>query len=177
MAENTQQVTMDDHDGFIYGLEALLFDGKELGLINNEGLDWGGDEPSTVKIWAAQKRSAPAKEIEENPGTTVIEFDLIELKPKNLVQVMGGTISKNGKKWNAPAKRVKLEGPAVIRSADGAETEVAKLSLLGYPKGRFGYSDVMKMHCKATFLLPNDPEASPYGFDFAPGEEETTPVG
>ena len=176
MAENTQQTTAVDHDGYIYGLEAFIFNGKELGLISNDGLDWGGNEPSTVEIWAAQKRSAPAKEIEENPGTSVVEFDLIELKPENLVQVMGGTISKNGKRWNAPAKRVKLEGSAKIRSADGAETDVAKVSLLGYPKGKFGYSDVMKIHCKATFLLPDDPEASPYGFDFAPDEAET-PVG
>ncbi len=173
MAENTQPTTAVDHDGFIYGLEAFVFAGKELGLISNDGLDWGGDEPSTNKIWAAQKRSAPVKEIEENPGTSVVEFDLIELKPENLVQVMGGTTSKNGKKWNAPAKRIKLEGPAEIRSADGAETTVAKVSLLAYPKGKFGYSDVMKIHCKATFLLPDDPEASPYGFDFAPDGAET----
>ena len=97
MADITQQTPASEHDGFIYGLESFVFDGKELGLISNDGLDWGGDEPSTNKIWAAQKRSAPVKEIEENPGTSEIEFDLIELKPANLVQVMGGTTSKNGK--------------------------------------------------------------------------------
>lgn len=168
--------TATQHDGFIYGLEAFIFDGEELGLISNDGLDWNGDEPSSNKIWAAQNRAAPVKEIEENPGTIVVEFDLIELKPENLVQVMGGTTSKDGKKWNAPAKRIKKEGAATIRSADGAETEIGKVSLLAYPKGKFDYSDVMKIHCKATVLLPDDPEASPYGFDFAPDEEET-PVG
>ena len=172
MEDSTQQTPASEHDGFIYGLESFVFDGKELGLISNDGLDWGGDEPSTNKIWAAQKRSAPVKEIEENPGTSEIEFDLIELKPANLVQVRGGTTSKNGKKWNAPSKRIKLEGPVVIRSADGAETEAAKVSLLAYPRGKYDYSDVMKIHCKATFLLPDDSAASPYGFDFAPDEEE-----
>lgn len=176
MTENTQQASVTAHDGFVYGLESLIFDGKELGLISNEGLDWGGDEPSTVKVWAAQRRSAPAKEFEDNPGTAEITFDLIHLKPNNLVQVMGGTTSKDGKKWNAPARRVALEGPAVIRSADGSETQVAKISLRGYPKGKYDYSDVMKIHCKMTFLLPDDPEASPYSIDFAPDEEET-PVG
>ena len=124
MADSTQQTPASEHDGFIYGLESFVFDGKELGLISNDGLDWGGDEPSTNKIWAAQKRSAPVKEIEENPGTSEIEFDLIELK------------------------------------------------LLAYPRGKYDYSDVMKIHCKATFLLPDDSAASPYGFDFAPDEEE-----
>ena len=170
MAENTLQASAKAHDGFIYGLEALIFNGKELGLISNDGLNWGGDDPSTNKVWAAQK------EIEENPGTNEIEFDLIELKPENIVQVMGGTTSKDGKKWNAPAKRIRLEGPVVIRSADGSETVAAKVSLLASPKGKYDYSDVMKIHCKMTFLLPDDPEASPYGFDFAPDEEET-PVG
>ena len=158
MADNTRQTAAAAHDGFIFGLEALIFEGKELGLIN--------------KIWAAQKRSAPVKEIEENPGTNEIEFDLIELKPANIVQVMGGTTSKDGKKWNAPAKRIRLEGAVVIRSADGSETEVAKVSLLASPKGKYDYSDVMKIHCKMTFLLPDDPEASPYSIDFAPNEEE-----
>lgn len=97
---------------------------------------------------------------------------MIDLKPENLVPVMGGTTSKDGKKWNAPSKRIRLEGPVVIRSADGSETEAAKVSLLASPKGKYDYSDVMKIHCKMTFLLPDDPEASPYGFDFAPDEEE-----
>ena len=171
MADNTRQTAAAAHDGFIFGLEALIFDGKELGLISNDGLDWGGDDPSTNKIWAAQKRLAPVKEIEENPGTNEIEFDLIELKPENIVQVLGGTTSKNGKKWNAPAKRIRLEGSVVIRSADGSETEAAKVSLLASPKGKYDYSDVMKIHCKMTFLLPDDPEASPYSIDFAPDEE------
>ena len=44
MADSTQQTPASEHDGFIYGLESFVFDGKELGLISNDGLDWGGDE-------------------------------------------------------------------------------------------------------------------------------------
>lgn len=47
---------------------------------------------------------------------------------------MDGTLSKDGMKWNAPSKRIKLEGPVVIRSADGSETTAAKVSLQAYPK-------------------------------------------
>lgn len=50
MTENTQQTSATVHDDFIYGLEAFVFNGKELGLISNDGLDWAGDEPSTNKI-------------------------------------------------------------------------------------------------------------------------------
>lgn len=155
------------HDGMIYGLEALEFKGSELGLISNEGLDWVGGDPSTVKVWAAQKRSAPVKEIEENPGEDVIEFDLIELKPANLAQVMGGTVSADGKRWDAPKSRIKLEGDVVIRSADGSTTEIKRASLVAKPKGKFGYNDVFKIHCKLTILAPAD-DSSPYGIDTEP---------
>lgn len=49
MADSTQQTPASEHDGFIYGLESFVFDGKELGLISNDGLDWGGDERRRIK--------------------------------------------------------------------------------------------------------------------------------
>ena len=162
-----------EHDGFIYGLDALEFAGKELGLISNDSIDWGGDEPSTVKIWAAQKRTAPAKELLENPGTDELSFDLIKLKPANIAQVMGGTVSEDGKKWNAPSKRVVMEGPAMLRTADGSKVDIGTVSLIGFPRGKFGYSDVFKIHCKMTVTLPEG-DASPYGIDTDP---DATVVG
>lgn len=155
------------HDGMIYGLEALIFNGKELGLISGDGPDWGGSEPTTVKIWAAQRRNAPVKEILENPGEDVISFSLIELKPANLAQVLGGTVSEDGKRWNAPSAKIIMEGDVVIRSADGASTEVARASLLAFPRGRFAYNDVFKVQCKLTVLAPAD-NSSPYGIDTDP---------
>lgn len=172
MAEVNQQP-----DGYLYGLKALLFDSRSLGLIDEEGLDWGGDEPETVKVWSAQKRAAPVKEIPSSPGTNEIAFDLIHLQPDNLVQVAGGTVSKNGKKWNAPSRVITLEGPVQIQSADGAVTDVVKASLIAYPRGKFNYQEVMKMHCVLTFLTPDDEETAPYSVDLAPDEEETEPVG
>ena len=131
----------------------------------------GRGRPSSNKIWAAQKRSAPVKEIEENPGTNEIEFDLIELKPANIVQVMGGTTSKTAR---SGTRRRSASGwrsgchPFGGRLRDRSCEGVA----LASPKGKYDYSDVMKIHCKMTFLLPDDPEASPYSIDFAPNEEE-----
>lgn len=172
MAEVNQQP-----DGYLYGLKAFIFNGETLGLIDEEGLDWGGDEPESVKVWSAQKRAAPVKEIPSSPGTNVLEFDLIHLRPENMVPVAGGTVSKNGKKWNAPSRVVTLEGNVQIQSADGAVTDVAKASMIAYPRGKFNYQEVMKMHCKLTFLEPEDEKTAPYSFDLAPDEEETEPVG
>jgi len=155
------------HDGMIYGLEALVFNGAELGLISSDGPDWGGREPTTVKIWAAQRRNAPVKELLDNPGEDVITFDLIELKPANLKQVMGGTVSADGKRWDAPHNKIILEGDVVIRSADGSATEVARASLLAFPRGRYAHNDVFKIRCKLTILAPAD-DSSPYGIDTEP---------
>lgn len=149
---------------YIHGLDSLLFNGKAIGDISSDSIDWGGDEPSTIKVWAAQKRSAPVTEIIESPGTDVLEFDLIQLNPENLVQVMGGTASEDGKKWDAPAKKLFLEGPVTIKAAEeNAVVEIKKVKLIAYPKGKFGYSDVFKIHCKMTVMAPED-GSSPYSF-------------
>ena len=153
----------------VYGLDALVFGGKEIGDISNDSIDWGGDEPSTVKVWAAQKRAAPVTEIIDNPGTDVLEFDLIQLKPENLAQVMGGTASEDGKKWDAPAKKIFLEDSVTVRSADGTEVAIKKVKLIAYPRGKFGYSDVFKIHCKMTILAPED-GSSPYSVGDAEAE-------
>ena len=146
---------------YIHGLDSLLFGGKAIGDISNDSIDWGGDELSTVKVWAAQKRAAPVTEIIDSPGTDVLEFDLIRLKPENLAQVMGGTASADGKKWDAPAKKIFLEDTATLKSADGTEVVFKKVKLIAYPRGKFGYSDVFKIHCKMTVLAPED-GSSPY---------------
>lgn len=157
---------------YVHGLDSLLFGDKEIGNISNDSIDWGGDELSTVKIWAAQKRSAPVTEIIDSPGTDVLEFDLIELKPENLVQVMGGTASEDGKRWDAPAKKIFLEDSVTIKSADGTEVAIKKVKLIAYPRGKFGYSDVFKIHCKMTVLAPEDGSA-PYSM----GDAESELVG
>ncbi len=154
---------------YVHGLDSLLFGDKEIGNISNDSVDWGGDELSTVKIWAAQKRSAPVTEIIDSPGTDVLEFDLIELKPENLVQVMGGTASEDGKRWDAPAKKIFLEDSVTIKSADGTEVAIKKVKLIAYPRGKFGYSDVFKIHCKMTVLAPEDGSA-PYSMGDAEAE-------
>lgn len=158
---------------YIYGLDALLFDGKAIGDISSDSIDWGGDEPSTIKVWAAQKRSAPVTEIIESPGTDVLEFDLIQLNPANLEQVMGGTASADGKKWDAPAKKIFIEGPVTIKAAEeSAQVEIKNVKLIAYPKGKFGYSDVFKIHCKMTVVAPED-GSSPYSF----GDSDAVPEG
>lgn len=151
------------HDGYMYGLSIFKFGEAEIGCISDDSIDWGGDEKQTTKIWAAQKRQAPVKEITDNNGTNELTFDLIELKPDNLKMVMGGTVA--GGKWSAPAAEVNLENPVEITTADGTVISVKKASLVAKPKGKLGYKDVFKINCKLTFLMPDDGTA-PYDITY-----------
>lgn len=153
------------HDGFVYGLHQFKFGNEVLGLISDDSIEWGGEERSMTKIWAAQRRSAPVKEVTATPATNTLECDLIELKPAELKKVLGGEVDATGKKWSAPAAMIVREGPAEIQTADGAKITIAKASLVAAPKGKLGYSDVMKVHLKITILVPDD-QSAPYTIDY-----------
>ncbi len=60
----------NEHDGIVYGLHQFSFANEVIGLISDDSIDWGGDDRSTNKVWAAQKRNAPVKEITSTPAPT-----------------------------------------------------------------------------------------------------------
>ena len=86
----------EKNTGAIYGVKALKYNGKALGLISEDGLQPGGDSPSKTRIWAAQKRNAPFAVLKSTPGTKTWTFTLIELSADNMIQVMGGTKESTG---------------------------------------------------------------------------------
>lgn len=158
-----------EHDGSVYGLHQFSFAGTIWGYISDDSIEWGGEERTTNRIWAAQKRNAPWKEITDNAGTDELEGDLIELKPANLKAALGGTVDATGKKWSAPAEIITQEGPVEILTADGAKISIPKASLVAKPKGNFGYKDVFKVHFKLTILMP-DEGGAPYTIDYGSSE-------
>ena len=159
----------NEHDGIVYGLHQFSFANEVIGLISDDSIDWGGDDRSTNKVWAAQKRNAPVKEITSTPGTNELTCDLIELKPAELKKVLGGTVDASGKKWSAPSALIVKEGPAEIITADGAKISIAKASLVAKPQGKFGYDDVFKIHITISILAP-DGDIAPYEIDYGADE-------
>lgn len=163
-------MAVKEHDGAIYGLHEFSFKGVVWGYISDDSIEWGGDDPSTNKIWAAQKRNGPWKSLIENPGTDELEGDLIELKPANLKAALGGAVDATNKKWSAPAETIVEEGPLEITTADGVKFTMPKVSLVAKPKGAFGFTDVFKIHFKFTILAPDEKGAAPYTIEFPDGE-------
>ena len=141
-----------ENDGIITLLDALIFNGKKIGYISEDGLDWGGDAAEYIRIWAAQKRNAPVKKIKKKDATNVITFNLIELRPENCRDVMGGTVTEG--RWDYPTGSVLLEGPARILSGTGQTIDIGNVSLDAAIRGTLGGDDPLRIECEMEMQQP-----------------------
>lgn len=146
-----------DQLAFVHGLKQLKFGGKVIGYISEEGLDWGGDDPTTIDVFAAQVPGAPVKQLVDNPGTDVIKFDLIQLNAQNIADVMGGTVQ--GTTWKAPAVKTPKEGTFEVLTQSGHKIDGGKCSLMAKPNGKVKGKELFKISCTMTILSSGD---SPY---------------
>lgn len=142
------------NDGYIMLLDALMFDNKKIGVISDEGIDWGGDSAEYIKLWGAQVRNAPVKKIKKKDGTNVLKFTLIELLPQNCKDVMGGTVT--GERWDAPANTVSLSGPLKILAGTGQTIEIKNMTLDGLVRGKIGGDSALGIECEMEMTKPAD---------------------
>ncbi len=151
---------MAELDGIILHLAKMELKGAEVGLISEEGVDWGGEKPQFVEVVAAQTRSV-VKKVLKKAGTNVMSFKLIELKVANLMQLLGGSAdSGTPEKWLAPLTPVLIEGALKLTTVTGQVVEAAKVSLSGEVRGTIGGDDPLYVECEMTVL--NDGETSPF---------------
>lgn len=151
---------MAELDGIILHLAKLTVNNKEIGLISEEGVDWGGEKPQFTEVVAAQTRSV-VKKLLKKAGTNVMAFKLIELKVQNLIDVMGGEADDTTpEKWLAPNTPITIEGPMKIETVTGQIVEAAKVSLSGEVRGSIGGDDPLSVECEVTVI--NDGKTSPF---------------
>lgn len=143
-----------ENDGIVVLLDALVFNGKKIGYVSEDGMDWGGESAEYLRVWAAQKRNAPVKKLKKKAATNVITFNLIELRAQNCADVMGGDVEDE--KWNFPSDSVMLEGPLKILSGTGQTIEIYKVSLDGAIRGTLGGDDPLRIECEMEMELPED---------------------
>lgn len=149
-------------DGIVLLLAKVKFGGKVLGLISEQGVDWGGEEPQYLEIVAAQTRSV-VKKVLKKAGTEEMKFKLIELKVANLVDVLGGTAEAGGSKWKAPVNPVLKEGVLEIETVTGQVITADKATLGGKFGGTIGSDDPLGVNLTLTII--NDGVNSPFEFD------------
>lgn len=150
-------------DGIVLLLAKITFGGKQIGLISEEGVEWGGNDPEYLEVIAAQTRST-VKKVLKKAGTTEMKFKLIELKPQNLVDTIGGSVDSTiPGKWNAPIVPVLKEGPLEIETVTGQVITAAKATLDGKVGGTIGSDDPLGVNCTITVI--NDGVTSPFSID------------
>ena len=151
---------MAELDGILLHLAKLTFDSKEVGLISEDGVEWGGSDPEYSEVWSAQTRSV-VKRVLKKAGTDVMSFRLIQLKTQNMVDVMGGTAAAG--KWTAPAVPVEKEGKLEIETVTGQKIEVQNASMTSQHRGTIGGDDPLGVACEIIVL--RDGTTSPYSID------------
>ena len=48
----SKRSVIQTNDGYLMLLDAVYFNGRRMGNISEEGLDWGGEDAQTVELWA-----------------------------------------------------------------------------------------------------------------------------
>ena len=90
----SKRSVIQTNDGYLMLLDAVYFNGRRMGNISEEGLDWGGEDAQTVELWAAQIRTSPVLDIETRAATNEITGKMIEMVPQNCVD-RGGLGGEN----------------------------------------------------------------------------------
>ena len=140
MAETT-------NTGAIYGVSDLIFNGVKMGLISEDGLQPGGDSPTKNRIFASQKRNAPFAVILASPGSKMWSFTLIELLPKNIVQVMGGTAEEDGS-YTPPAEDQAVNGVVDIKTTSGHTIRIFNGNIIANFANGLNFSNVLGIACE-----------------------------
>ena len=149
-------------DGIVLLLAKVEFDGKVLGHITEEGVEWGGSDPEYINVPSAQTRTV-VKRLLKKAGTHEMTFRMFELLPQNCADVMGGTVS--GEVYNAPITPVIKEGECVITAVTGQVITIPKATLTGAHRGSIGGDDPLAIECMLT--IEQDGVTSPYSIDNA----------
>lgn len=133
--------------GAIYGVSDLIFNGVKMGLISEDGMQPGGDSPTKNRIYSAQKRNAPFAVIMASPGSKMWSFTLIELLPKNLVQVMGGKEETDGS-YTPPTEDKAVNGVVDIKTTTGHTIRIYNGNIIANFANGLNYSNVLGIACE-----------------------------
>lgn len=142
------------NDGYIMLLDAIYFNGTRLGNIAVEGITWGGDDAQIYKLWAAQQRAVPVKNLKTRDAANDITGKIIQLIPGNCKTVMGGKVT--GDKWEAPAQSMILEGTVKILAGTGQTIEIKRATLLANVRGGLGGENTLGLEFTLSILAPYD---------------------
>lgn len=144
-----------EDDGFMYGLDRLVFGGVDFGYISEEGLQPNITEAEKVQVRAAQMRNAVVKEFESKAEIIGFSFKLLQLTTaKGWKDAFGGMVDDKGV-YAYPIKKDKKEGKMTIHCASGHVIEADKVSLTANLADGLNMNNTLTIECKVTFIVPD----------------------
>lgn len=147
-------MAVKEDNGLIYGIGKLKFNNKEIGWISQEGLIPKGDAKQTTPIYAAQVHDGPVDEIVSNPGTIAFGFKLIQLKPENCKDLLGGTVSETDGAYEPPETFSDLEGEFEVDCVSGHKIQVPRAKMSGEFSDSINMNGVLGFDCTVKCLKP-----------------------
>lgn len=149
----------DTSNGLMYGVAAVTFingsgEKKELGWLDENGIQPAGSAPTFLDVFAAQVTDGPVDSIMTNPGSDAFTMNLIQLNIKSLVDIFGG--NEEGGIYFPPANFVAI-GELVIRMHSGHTFYIykARLSKNGWQNG-MNMKNVMALGIRVDMLKDNN---------------------
>lgn len=155
---------MDNVQDFLYGLALMEVGDTDIGFIEEDSFDLGGQAGEATEVKASQIPGAPVLLIPKSNGTIKPTFDLIHLIYENLVRVMGGKVIKTGEKatgWEAPNKLTQVSDKVVIYTFSGHKITIPKGTITAYLGDKLTLSGVAKIKTTITPLAV-DTKTAPY---------------
>lgn len=152
----------DTSNGLMYGVALVKFKSfaqpsqeKELGWLDENGMQPAGNAPSFMDVYAAQVTDGPVDSIMTNPGSDAFTMNLIRLKAQDMVDVFGGKAEADGA-YTPPANFV-ANGVLTIKMHSGHNIRVfnARLSRNGWQNG-MNMQNVLGFGIRVDMLKPTD---------------------
>lgn len=154
---------------FIFGVAQVKFATgagvpEEIGYIESESFDLGGQAGEMVEVNAAQVKGSPVFVIPKKNGSIKPKFELIQINYNKLVILMGGSVQGTALAptgWNAPSELVKISGHLQVVTDSGHLLDIPNGQIMAYPGDKINLSGVVKVYCEVTPMLPTG-GGSPY---------------
>lgn len=145
----------DTSNGIMYGVAEVIFNGKVIGYMDEQGMQPSGNAPTFLDIYSAQLLDGPVDSIMTNPGSDAFTFNMIQLKAENLVDVIGGKKGADDS-WTPPSTMV-ATGPMEIKTHSGHTMSIpnARISKNGFQNG-LNMSAVFGFGFRVDMLKPAD---------------------
>lgn len=155
---------------FMYGIGLVKYGDFEIGYIEKNSFDLGGQKGEVTKIEAEQRPGVPVLVIPQSNGTISPTFNIIQLDYENLQKVLGGYLhyaAEDSSKttpigWTAPKEIIQLSGPWELSLVSGKSILLPNALLLSDLGGKLTLTETAKLECSLEPMVPED-GGQPYG--------------